>query len=285
MIRDFHADNFSTWKSPVLALEVGIWMCYKSTNQLTEDAMAEYSNEPVAPEGGPEMSLVDTWIAAFTKPNEGTFARIVAQPGATVSKAFLWVFVASLITSFASAIAQLFNFGRQFDLMRQFLPPEITRELPLGSAPSFGIGTVICGAPIGAVFAVLFFAIGVALIQWVAKLFGGTGSFDKLAYAFSAINVPYSVILAVLTLFGIIPFVGILTGLIGLALFFYVIVLGVLAVKAVNGLDTGKAVGAVLLPVLAIFLLICCCVIIGVAALIPLFRSTSGSAFLGFAGF
>ncbi len=68
--------------------------------------MAEYSNEPMAPGSGPEMSLIDTWIAAFTKPNEGTFARIVAQPGATTSKAFLWVFVASLITSFASAIAQ-----------------------------------------------------------------------------------------------------------------------------------------------------------------------------------
>ena len=250
-----------------------------------EDAMAEYSNEPVAPEGDPKMSLVDTWIAAFTKPNEGTFARIVAQPGASASKAFLWVFVASLITSFASAIAQSANFGSGMVLLRQYLPPEIARELPLSGAPSFGIGTVICGAPIGAVLAVLFFAIGVALIQWVAKLFGGTGSFDKLAYAFSAINVPYSVILAVLTLIGIIPFVGILTGLISLALFVYAIVLGVLAVKAVNGLDTGKAVGAVLLPVLAIFLLVCCCIVLGVAALVPVFRSTSGSAFLGFGVF
>jgi hypothetical protein len=285
MIRDFHADNFSTWKSPVLALEVGIWMCYKSTNQFTEDAMAEYSNEPVVPGGGPEMSLVDTWIAAFTKPNEGTFARIAAQTGATVSKAFLWVFVASLITSFASAIAQLFNFGRQFVFLRQFLPPEITNQLPVGGAPSFGVGTVICGAPIGAVFAVIGFAIGTALIQWVAKLFGGTGTFEKLAYAFSAITVPYSVVAAVLLILGIIPFVGILTGLISFALSIYVIVLEVFAVKAVNRLDTGKAVGAVLLPILAIFLLVCCCIVLGVALLVPLFRSTSGSAFLGFAGF
>lgn len=247
--------------------------------------MAEYSNEPVAPEGGPEMSLVDMWIAAFTKPNEGTFARIMARPGATVSKAFLWVFVASLITSFASLVAQAANFGGGMGFLRQYLPPEIARDLPLGGAPSFGVGTVICGTPVAAIFAVIGFAIGVALIQWVAKLFGGTGSFEKLAYAFSAITVPYSVVAAVLLLLGIIPFVGILTGLVSFALSIYVIVLEVLAVKAVNRLDTGKAVGAVLLPVLAIFLLVCCCILLGVAFLVPLFRSTSGSAFLGLGGF
>jgi hypothetical protein len=279
MLRDFHAGYFNIWYSPILALEVGIWMCYKSTNQFMEDAMAEYSNEPVVPGSGPEMSLIDTWIAAFTKPNEGTFARIVAQPGATVSKAFLWVFGASLITSFASAIAQLFSFGRQFGLIQQYLPPVIARQLPVGEAPSFGIGTVICGAPVAAIFAVLGFAIGAALVQWVAKLFGGTGSFEKLAYAFSAITVPFSVITAILTLIGIIPFIGILTGLVSFVLFFYLIVLEVIAVKAVNRLDTGKAAGAVLLPGLAIFLLICCCVIVVAALLLPAIRSASGSAF------
>lgn len=231
--------------------------------------MSEFSNEPMVPESGPAMSMVETWIAAVTKPNEGTYARIAAQPGASASKAFLWVFIASLLTSFASFIAQAVGSGGQMESLRQFLPPEIARELPVGAAPSFGIGTVICGAPVAAVFAVLGFAIGVALIQWVAKLFGGTGSFDKLAYAFSAITVPYSVVAAVLALVGIIPIIGILTGLISFGLSIYVIVLEVLAVKAVNRLDTGKAVGAVLLPGLAILLVICCCVIVVVLALGP----------------
>jgi hypothetical protein len=77
---------------------------------------------------------------------------------------------------------------------------------------------------------------------------------------------PYSVITAVLTLVGIIPFVNILTGLVGLALFIYTVILGVLAVKAVDNLDTGKAAGAVILPGLVIFLVVCCCAVIaGVA--------------------
>lgn len=228
--------------------------------------MSEFSNDPMVPESGPTMSLVETWIAAVTKPNEATFVQIVAQPGATAGKAFLWVFLASLLTSFASFIVQAVGFRGQMDMLQQFLPPEIARELPVGAVPSIGFGTVICGAPVGAIFAVLGFAIAVALIQWVAKLFGGTGSFDKLAYAFSAITVPYSVVAAVLALIGIIPFIGILTGLISFGLGIYVIVLEVLAVKAVNGLDTGKAVGSVLLPGLVIFLVICCCaIIVGVA--------------------
>ncbi len=231
--------------------------------------MSEFSNEPMVPESSSEMSLVETWIAAVTKPNENTFAQIVAQPGATGGKAFLWVFLASLVTSFASLIAQAIGFGGQMDMFREFLPPELARELPVGAAPSVGFGTVICGAPVGAIFAVLGFAIGVGLIQWVAKLFGGTGSFDKLAYSFSAIIVPVSVVSAVLTLIGIIPFIGILTGLISFGIGIYTIVLQVLAVKAVNGLDTGKAVGSVLLPGLVIFLFICCCVIGGLMLMGP----------------
>ena len=224
--------------------------------------MSELSNEPVVPESGPAMSLVETWIAAVTKPNESTYAQIVAQPGATAGKAFLWGFLASILTSFTSLIVQTVGFSGQMDMFREFLPPELARELPVGVAPSVGFGTAICGAPVGAIFAVLGFAIWVALVQWIAKLFGGTGSFDKLAYAFSAITVPFSVVAAVLSLLGLIPFIGILFGLISFALSIYVIVLEVLAVKAVNGLDTGQAAGAVLLPAVVIFFFVCCCALI-----------------------
>ena len=198
--------------------------------------MSDYSNEPIVPGSGPEMSLVDTWIAAFTKPKEETYARIAAQPSASATKAFLWVFVASLLTSLVSLVASLG--GQQMDSLRQLLPPEIANQLPIGADTSIGLGTVICGAPVGALVAVLFFAISTALVQWVAKLFGGTGSFDKLAYAFSSFVVPYSVVASVMTLLSIIPFVGILTGLISFALGIYVIVLDVLAVKA--ALPTGE---------------------------------------------
>jgi len=243
--------------------------------------MSNMSNEPMVPAGDSEMSLVDTWMAAFTKPNEGTFARIAAQSRASITTAFIWVFVASLFTSFASLIAQAVVGAGQLGSLRQFLPPEFARELPVGGTPSIGFVTVICGTPFGALFAVIGFAIGVALIQWIAKLFGGTGSFEKLAYSFSTITVPYSVVAGVLTLVGMIPIIGILTGLISFALIIYVIVLEVLAVKAVNGLDTGKAAGAVLLPGLVIALLLCCCAIVAGVLL----GSTIGDVFSGLGSF
>ena len=246
--------------------------------------MSEFSNEPMVPSESPAMSMMDTWVSAITKPNVATFTRIAAQPGATTSKALLWVFVASLVTSFVSFIAQAINGGTMASL-RQFLPPEIARELPVSGAPSFGFGTVICGAPVAAIFAVLGFVIGVALIQWVAKLFGGTGSFEKLAYTFSAITVPFSIISAVLTLIGIVPFIGILMGLIGFVLSIYVLVLEVFAVQAVNKLDTGKAIGSVLLPGLVIFLLVCCCVVISLLVLGPMIGNVFDSINQSLGGF
>ena len=216
------------------------------------------------------MSAVETWIAAVTKPSEGTFAEIAAQPGATTGKAFLWVAVASLISSLFASIAQSVGAGQSMEMMREFLPPDMAYALPSGGGGAgMGIGTILCGAPVGALFGVIFFAIGVGLIQWVAKLFGGTGSFEKLAYTFAAIMVPISVVSALFTLLGMIPFIGILFGLVSFAISIYSLVLNVLAVKAVNGLDTGRAVGAVLLPGLVIFIFICCCVGIGLAALGP----------------
>jgi len=245
--------------------------------------MSEYSNEPIVPGSGPAMSLIDTWIDAFTKPKEETYARIAAQPSASASKAFLWVFLASLLTSLVSLVASLG--GQQMENIRQLLPPEIASQLPVGADPAVGIGTVICGAPVGALLAVIGFAIGTALVQWVAKLFGGTGTFDKLAYAFSSITVPYSVVASVLALLGMFPFVGILTGLISLALSIYLIVLEVLAVKAVNRLDTGKAVGSVLLPGLVIALLICCCIVVAFALMGPVIGNVFDSINQSLGGF
>lgn len=226
----------------------------------------EYLDQTPPPPGG-EMSAVETWIAAISKPNENTFAEIAAQPGATTGKAFLWVAIAALISAFFGALSQTVNAGQSMEMLREFLPPDVAYALPSGgSGAGVGFGTILCGAPLGAVVGVIFFAIGVGLIQWVAQLFGGTGSFEKLAYTFAAIMVPISVVTAVLSLLGMIPFIGVLFGIISFAVSIYSFVLNVLAVKAVNHLDTGRAVGAVLLPGVVFFLVICCCfAIVGLA--------------------
>jgi hypothetical protein len=122
--------------------------------------------------------------------------------------------------------------------------------------------TLICGTPIIAIVGTLFFAIFTALIQWIAKLFGGTGTNDKLAYVFAAITVPYSVLSGVFILLSAIPFVGIcfrlIIGIAGL----YILVLQIMATKATNQLDWGRAAGSVLIPGLVVGVLCCCLAVV-----------------------
>jgi hypothetical protein len=109
---------------------------------------------------------------------------------------------------------------------------------------------------------VLFFTLFVAIIQWIAKLFGGTGTYVKLLYAFAAITVPVTIVSSVFVLLSVIPYVGICTGIISFGLSIYVLVLQVMAVKGVNRFGWGQAAGSVFIPGCVVFI-ICACVVFG----------------------
>ncbi len=230
----------------------------------------EFFDSSAMPPAGAEMTAFETWIAAVTKPNANTFAEIAAQPGATTGKAFLWVALAALVTAFFGALSQTFSVGSSMEMLRDYLPPDMAYALPPGTGGAgISIGAFICGVPIGAIFGVVFFAIGVALILWIAKLFGGGGDFEKLAYTFAAIMVPIAVVNAGLSLLGLIPFIGLLFGLISFGVSIYSLVLHIFAVQAVTGLDTGKSAASVLIPGLVIFLFVCCCLVLAAIILGP----------------
>jgi hypothetical protein len=113
---------------------------------------------------------------------------------------------------------------------------------------------------------VILFAIVVGVVQVLAKMFGGTGTFDQLAYSIAAIVTPFYLISGVLSLLSAIPFVGFCFGLLGFAAALYVLVLEVMAVKGVNQFGWGQAIGSLLLPVVAI----ACCVSVVVGALLSM---------------
>jgi hypothetical protein len=198
------------------------------------------------------------WMDALTKPSETTFAEMAASPNAKAMTAYLWMFVALLIELFFTSLVQ----GTVVrDALRQ---QGVGNNLP-GGGLGITLISAVCGAPIGAVIGTVFFAIGVAIVQWVAKMFGGRGTFDQLAYSFAAISAPYGIVAAVFILLSAIPFVGlcfrIVLGLAGL----YVVVLEVMAVKGVNQFGWGPALGAVFIPGLVIGFL-CCCLAVGISA-------------------
>lgn len=210
------------------------------------------------PSGGEPKPWYQIWIDAITKPNEENFRKLAALPNAKASRAYLWVFLSYVVVIALIGIMQL-TFGLS-SMTSQF------SSYGMDSVPieDMGISLIgfLCASPFLGGIAVLGFILGTALIQWMAKLFGGTGTFDKLAFVFGAIDAPMALISGVVSALSFIPIVGILFSLASFGLSIYAFVLHVFAVKAVDDLDTGKAVGAILLPGLLFFLLICCCVFI-----------------------
>ena len=212
--------------------------------------MSEFSNEPMMPVGEP-VPFYRTWVNALTKPNEQTYAEMAASPEASASKAYLWVFLTGMLVYVVAMVVQLIVGGA--------MGGQNIGIFEMGSSAI----ALICAAPVGAGFSVLGFMISTALIQWVARMFGGTGDFNRLAYVFGAIAAPLAILSAVITLFAAIPFIGVLFGLLGFAVGIYALILNIMAVKGVNQFGWGQAAGSVLLPGLVIGFL-CACLTVGV---------------------
>ena len=217
-----------------------------------EEHMNEEPNAPMLP--ARSSSILQTWTNATTKPNEQTYAQLAASPEAKTSTALLWVFIASLVQSLIAIPMQ----GR---IMAQMM-----QGTGLENQAGPGLVGILCGAPIAAVVTVVFFSAFTGIVQWVAGLFGGKGSFEKLAYVFAAITVPFTLLSALITLLSAVPYVGACFGIIGLLAGLYVLVLQVMAVKGVNQFDWLPAAGSLLLPFIAFI----CCISAGVAGLVSL---------------
>ena len=229
--------------------------------------MNEMSNVPM-PESRPE-TVLQIWGKALTKPNEQTFVEIASSPNAKATTAYIWMFVAGLIQFFLTSLVQSRVISNQLEQL----------GMNAGNFGNQGIMstaiTAICGAPIAAAVSTLFFAIGVFIVQWLAKMFGGRGTSDQLAYSMAAISAPYSIIAGVLGLFAAIPFVGLCFSAILTIAGIYVFVLNVMAVKGVNQISWGAAIGSLLIPALVIGLLCACVIGLSAATLIPLIQNSA----------
>jgi len=219
--------------------------------------MSEQMNAPMLPPPSGVSEWVSVWRDALTKPSDQTFARIAQSPNAKLTTALLWIFLGSLVNLLFASLVQ----GAVFRQMMQ------NSDFGGNGFPTMaggGLVAAVCGAPIAAVVSVVGFVIFVGIVQVVAKMFGGRGTFEQLAYATAAIVAPFSLINSVFTLLAAIPFVGLCFGLVSLIAVVYVIALEVMAVKGVNQFGWGPALGSYFLP----FLVLVCCVSIGVIGIL-----------------
>ncbi|HSL31433.1 MAG TPA: Yip1 family protein [Anaerolineales bacterium] len=230
--------------------------------------MNEQPSAPMLPPPSGVSGWITTWREALTRPNENTYARIALSPEAKLSTAFLWVFLGSLVNFLLASLVQ----GR---LMSQMMQNSGIEGLPAGAGG--GLLTAICGAPIGALISVVFFAIGVGVFQLIAKMFGGHGTYEQLAYALAAIVTPFYFVSGVITLLSAIPipFVGACFGLLGFGIALYVLYLEITAVKGVNRFGWGAAIASVLLPVFVI----ACCVAVGIFSIFSMLAPEAAEIF------
>lgn len=234
------------------------------------------SNMPVMESKPGPAGWIQVWMKAVSKPNEQTFIDMTESPDATSKTAFIWVFIAGTVSGIFQAILQ--GIYTATGTTPQIPIPGLEQYMPSGSgdAASIGVALVIslCLSPVAGLVSVLFFAIGTAIVQWIAKMFGGVGTFEKLAYATAAITVPFTLVSSVLALFSTISFVGACFGIISLGLSLYVIVLQVMAVKGVNRFGWGAAIGSVFIPGLVVLFFVCCLVFAGLTLLGPAISNT-----------
>ena len=210
--------------------------------------MDEQSNAPMPVPPSGMASWFPVWMAVVTKPNEQTFVEMANSSNAKATTAYIWVFIGSLVSSLLASLVQnaaMRQMMQQYGMNSQFGNGSVGTRLI----------TVICGAPVAAVISVIVFAVVVGIVQFLAKSFGGRGTFDQLAYTFAAIYTPFALVSGVLALLGAIPYVGYCFAFISLLALLYVLALQVMAVKAVNQIGWGQAAGAFFLPVIVL----CCC--------------------------
>ena len=216
-------------------------MSYQSTSRMMAD-----------PDVPPTQGAFPVWSKVFTKPGEQTFLEITDHPEAKAKSAYIWVF---LVGTLSGLINGLVRFLIMMIGLQQAAPEFGQTPGLSGVFGAAGLLGAICGAPIAGLFSVIGFAIGVAVFHATARFFGGQGSFDKLAYAFGAITVPFSILSGLLMPFSVIPYAAVCTLPLLLVLILYVLFLETAAIKAVHRFTWGEAAATLLLPTILLSLL------------------------------
>ncbi len=220
------------------------------------------SSNAASPLPSGKTSFMTIWKDVLRSPSVATFARY--RPQADLGTAVKWVLAGLVINSLLSAPVSLLNQNNFNQLARQSAP-DLAPVLAQGGGM---LGGALCAIPFTLVLGLIFVFIHVGLLYVVAKLFQGEGTFTETFYLVQASMVPLGIVGGVLallgSLFGQIPFLGVvlggLFGLLGLAVVVYGLALQSMAVAAAHEFSLGKGVAVVLIPSVIVFFL-CCCVL------------------------
>lgn len=203
-------------------------------------------------------AMFQTWVNVLTHPNEQTFADEQNKPQATLITAIIWIVIAAVIVSIFSIFRVLVSTAMISptllqELALQFdMPPEFAEQFALQAQA--GLVSSIISAFCWTLIAVpLGFLIGSGIYWIVAKILGGSGSFESQTYLIATYSAPLMIVSGII---GVIPILG---ACVGFILGIYNLVLTYFALKVSHNFTTGKAITTLLVPIL-IGILIACCV-------------------------
>jgi hypothetical protein len=206
----------------------------------------------------PFMEIPGLWMQ-LGQMTESFFAKEVSR----VSNAN--TFYGVLLFTFVSTVVSVIQ-----SLLGGLIDPSINSpdglQTGLMSKTGFSILYLFC---FGIFLIPISFYLNNAITFLCAKIFGGKGSFSSQAYLSSLFIVPLGIISSVASLIILIPIVGsCIGGLIVFGILIAQLIFTVRALKAVHGFTTGRAVSAILLP-LIVFLVIPVCLIAILALMGP----------------
>lgn len=194
------------------------------------------------------LSAVETWVRALTQPTEAGYQAIVNDPRAGYRRAVIWIFLASIaITFIGIALAFLTDSGG---------------SLGSGGLEGQTFVWLICLAPVTAIIPLLGLAIVTGISHIIARMLGGTGTYETLFYTLAAYLSPFWLVTGLISL---VPYLNCLTLPLGL----YAIYLNILSVKSVHRFGWGPAIFSSTAVILALFVLGAICVVVLLATLGP----------------
>ena len=208
--------------------------------------------------------IMETWTSFFVM-TEDFLAGEAGHANTEDTLISILVFTIAAVLSFM--ITGFFQFQQimnilntQMAMMEEGMPPL-----------EFNFGIIFFFLLIGTlIMTPLSFFLGSGLQYLGARIFGGSGEFKSHLYLLAVIQVPVTVLGAVLSILGLVPLVNIIAGLAGFGLSIFTLIITVRAIKAVHNLSTGRAIAGMIAPPLVLAVLGGCLMTIFGSALLSM---------------
>ncbi len=191
----------------------------------------------------------EIWLDVWTHPRAETFRSLLQESNHTPRRGFLWIAIVALLVAIITGYTSAQSFR--------------------SVEPAFGNIYIyfICLVVLTPIFTVIGMIISAGIYHWLARLFGGKGTWGDLVFCLSAAAAPSSVVAGIIFIasylfsaLGLSPLV-IIISLISIGVAIYGFILIVFAVKAVENISTGSAVLTMLIPTIILGGLTICTVL------------------------